>query len=186
MIKRVLVLVKPDGVYKALIGKAISMLEAAGLKVVAIKMVKPDKNMAAKHYIADEGWLLNTGKKAKASYLEKGQPVKESELEIGKRVHSWLLDYIISGPVVAIVFEGNEAPFIAKKLLGPTEPRKADPSTFRGKYSSDSYDLADARKRAVKNLVHISDEETAEREIHVWFKDSEISNYKRIDEDLMY
>ncbi|MGC8670098.1 MAG: nucleoside-diphosphate kinase [Candidatus Micrarchaeia archaeon] len=186
MIKRVLILVKPDGVYRALIGKVISTLEEAGQKVVALKMVRPDRDMAAKHYVANDEWLTTVGQKAKLSYMEKGIKVEESEIEIGKRVHAQLLDYLTSGPIVAIVFEGNEAPFVARKLLGPTEPRKAEPSTFRGKYSSDSYDLADAKKRAVKNIVHISDEEVADREIHVWFKDSEISSYKRVDEDIIY
>ncbi|MGC8586094.1 MAG: nucleoside-diphosphate kinase [Candidatus Micrarchaeia archaeon] len=186
MIKRVLVLVKPDGVYRALIGKVISMLEDAGLKVIAIKMARPDRDMAAKHYIADEEWLTSIGRKAKDSYLEKGIKMEESELEIGKRIHAQLLDYLTSGPVVAMVFEGNEAPFIARKLLGPTEPRKADPSTFRGRYASDSYDLADSQKRALKNLVHISDENVAEREIHVWFKEEEISSYQRADEKFMF
>ncbi|MGC8651948.1 MAG: nucleoside-diphosphate kinase [Candidatus Micrarchaeia archaeon] len=186
MIKRALVLVKPDGVFRALVGKAISTLEEAGLKVIALKMVRPDRDLAAKHYVADEEWLTSVGRNTKLSYEERGIKVAETEIEIGKKVHQMLLDYLTSGPVVAIVVEGNEAPFIARKLLGPTEPRKADPSTFRGRYSSDSYDLADSRHHPVKNLVHISDEKVADREIHVWFKDSEISSYKRADEDVIY
>ncbi|MGC8495781.1 MAG: nucleoside-diphosphate kinase [Candidatus Micrarchaeia archaeon] len=186
MIKRALILVKPDGVYRALIGKAISTLEEAGLKVVALKMVRPDRETAAKHYVANDEWLSSVGKKSKQSYMERGIEVKESELEIGKRIHGQLLDYLTSGPIVAIVVEGNEAPFVARKLMGPTEPKKADPSTFRGRYSSDSYDLGDKMQRPVKNLVHISDEEVAEREISVWFKESEISSYKRADEEVLY
>ena len=186
MIKRALILIKPDGVYRALIGKAISTFEDAGLKIVALKMVRPDRDTAAKHYVANDEWLSSVGKKTKESYRERGIDVPESEIEIGKRIHAQLLDYLTSGPVVAMVVEGNEAPFVARKLMGPTEPRKADPSTFRGKYSVDSYDLGDKKQRAIKNLVHISDEEVAEREIGVWFRESEISGYKRADEDVLY
>jgi len=186
MIKRALILVKPDGVYRALIGRVISTFEDAGLKVVALKMVRPDRETAAKHYVANDEWLTSVGSKAKASYAERGIKVEDSEIDIGRKVHENLLDYITSGPIVAIVIEGNEAPFVARKLMGPTEPRKADSSTFRGRYSSDSYDLADKLGRSVKNIVHISDEEVAEREISVWFKDNEISSYKRVDEDIIY
>lgn len=187
MIDRTLVIIKPDGVYRSLTGKIITSLEDAGLKLVASKMVTPTQEMAGKHYVADEAWLQNVGEKAIASYKEKGVKVKDTPKEIGMRIRQYLLDYFTSGPVVAMVFEGNEAVFITRKILGPTEPRKADPSTIRGRYSSDSYDLADNAKRAVKNLVHMSeDRSVAEKEIALWFKKSEISSYKRADEDIMY
>jgi nucleoside-diphosphate kinase len=88
---------------------------------------------------------------------------------------------------VAIVIEGNEAISIIRKTVGATEPRKADPSSIRGQYSIDSYDVADAKQRAVKNLIHASeDRKTAEREIAVWFKPGEIIKYKRLDQDAVY
>lgn len=187
MIDRTLVIVKPDGVYRSLTGKIVSSLEDAGLKLIAAKMVSPNEELAGKHYVADEVWLKNVGEKAIASYKEKGVKVNETPRGIGMRIRQYLLDYFTSGPVMAMVFEGNEAIFITRKILGPTEPRKADPSTIRGKYSSDSYDLADTAKRAVKNLVHMSeDREIAAKEIALWFKKSEISSYKRTDEDMMY
>ncbi|HVC58212.1 MAG TPA: nucleoside-diphosphate kinase [Candidatus Acidoferrales bacterium] len=187
MIDRTLVIIKPDGVYRSLTGKIITTLEDTGLKLIATKMVNPTVELTGKHYAPDEKWLQAVGEKATASYKEKGIDVTESPREIGMRIRQHLLDYFTSGPVVAMVFEGNEAVFVTRKVLGPTEPRKADPSTIRGKYSSDSYDLADKNKRAVKNLVHMSeDKEIAEKEIALWFGKEELVSYKSTDEEVMY
>lgn len=186
-VERTFVLIKPDGVYRALIGNVISRFESAGLKVVALKMIRADEKIAAKHYVADEAWLMSIGTKTKASYKEKGISVKDTEMEIGNRVRNQLLQYLTEGPVVAMVLEGNDAIFITRKIVGGTEPRKADPSSIRGMYSSDSYETADKAKRAVKNLIHASeDTATANREISVWFKKDELNEYKRVDEHVIY
>ena len=186
-VEKTFVLIKPDGVYRALIGTVISRFESAGLKVVALKMVRPDEEIAAKHYVADEAWLMNVGTKTKASYKEKGISVKETEMAIGERVRGQLLKYLTEGPVVAMVLEGNDAIFITRKIVGGTEPRKADPSSLRGMYSSDSYESADKAKRAVKNLIHASeDTATANREISIWFKKNELNEYTRGDQHLIY
>ncbi|MDE1822913.1 MAG: nucleoside-diphosphate kinase [Candidatus Micrarchaeota archaeon] len=185
--ERTLILVKPDGVERALIGKVISKYEDAGLKVIGVKMLKPKKETVEKHYADDETWLLSVGRKAKQSYVEKGMKVDETEREIGMRIRSLLMKEITRGPIVAIVFEGNSASEVARKIGGGTEPRKADPSSIRGMYASDSYDLADASKRPVRNILHISEnKEIAEKEIKIWFSDSELNDYKRADEEAMY
>ncbi len=187
MIERTLVLVKPDGVYRALIGKVIQRFEDAGLKIVGMKIVRPSRDMASEHYVADEKWLLDVGTKSKKSYIERGMDVKESELEIGNRVRNYLLDYITSGPVAAIVVEGNEAISIVRKIGGSTSPQKADPSTIRGAYSSDSYQMADEGKRAVRNILHMSEDSTvAKREISIWFSDAELVEYERSDDGAQY
>lgn len=187
MIERTLVVIKPDGTYRALIGKVISTMEDAGLKIVGLKMVLPDEEVIGKHYVADEEYLESIGAKNIKSYKEKGVELKESALEIGQRVRGYLLKYLMSGPVVAMVVEGNDAIFVVRKLIGTTEGKKADPSSFRGKHSSDSYELADLKKRAVRNLVHISeDPKNAEREISLWFKKKELLDYKRVDEHILY
>ena len=187
MIERTLLLVKPDGVYRALIGKIISQMEDAGLKVAAIKMVYPDEKLAGKHYIYDEKWLTSVGTKTHSSYKEKGIMLKETPLQIGERVRGYLITLLTSGPIVAMVIEGNEAIPVVRKLIGATEPKKADPYSVRGRFSSDSYDLAEDNKRAILNLVHASeDKKTAATEIAVWFKKSEIVGYKRADESRMY
>lgn len=187
MIERTLVLIKPDGVYRALIGKVLSTFEEAGLKVIGLKMVQPDEDMAAKHYIADEEWMKSVGKKTKETYREKGQELKESEIEIGQRVRNNLLKYLTSGPVAAIALEGNSAIFVVRKLIGATEPRKADPSSIRGRFALDSYDMGDTQNRAVRNIVHASeDEKTAKRELSLWFSDEDLVEYKRVDEGHLY
>ncbi len=187
MIERTLVLVKPDGVYRAMIGRIISAFEDAGLKVVAIKFVKPDKDLMGKHYVSDEDYLKSIGAKTIRSYKARGKEIGESELEIGKRIHGYLFDYLENNPVVAMVIEGNEAVANVKKIAGATSPTDADRSTLRGRYSSDSYDLADSKGRAIKNMLHVSgDKNDAEREVKLWFKESEIIAYRRVDEGLIY
>ncbi|BCS90880.1 MAG: nucleoside diphosphate kinase [Candidatus Micrarchaeota archaeon] len=187
MIERVLVLIKPDGVERALIGKIVAAYEESGLKVIAMKMLIPTEKQASDHYIADEKWLKEVGEKSKKSYMEKGIEVKESEIEIGMRIRNNLIRYLTSGPIVAFVLEGNNAISVARKIAGSTDSSKADPSTIRGRYSNDSYDLADSQGRALRNLVHVSDSrETAEREISVWFSKEELISYKRADEIAQY
>ncbi|MDE1804934.1 MAG: nucleoside-diphosphate kinase [Candidatus Micrarchaeota archaeon] len=185
--ERTLVLIKPDGVERALIGKIISKFEDTGLKVVAIKIVKPGKDVVSQHYIEDKAWMEGVGNKTIKSQEAQGIKVKETALQIGQRVRAALMDYLTGQPVVAMVIEGNEAIAMVAKITGATSPVRADPSTIRGAYSSDSYDLADSKKRAVKNIIHASDAKaTAEREIKVWFTTKEIIDYKRADEGAMY
>lgn len=185
--ERTLVLVKPDGVQRALIGRIIMKFEEAGLKVVAMKMVWPTEAIADVHYPLDKEWYTNAWKNTKKGYEEKGVPYNETPLELGKRLRSWLKKAITAGPVVAMVIEGNEAVAAVRKLAGATAPNRSDPSTIRGMFSTDSYGLSDSRKRTLRNLVHASDSPaTAEKEIKIWFKESEILSYKRVDEDLVY
>ena len=187
LMERTLVLVKPDGVVRALIGKIITAFEDAGLKIVALKMVKPTKELASRHYAEDKAWMESIGKKSLASYQASGIKVNQTALEIGMRVRNSLMDYLVGNPVVCIVVEGNEAISTVLKLVGSTSPHKADPATIRGRYASDSYALAESKKRAVRNIVHASDsKENAEREIKVWFTDKEILKYERADETAMY
>lgn len=187
MTERTLVLVKPEGVYRALIGKVIGTFEDSGLKVIGLKMVLPDKEIAGKHYIADEEWFKAVGKKMRASYEKRGKTIEEADIDIGKRVRNMLLKHLTSGPVVAMVVEGNSAIDVVRKLVGGTEPRSADPSSIRGKFSSDTYERADSQSRPIKNIVHASDGvKTANREIGLWFSSKELVKYKRVDEDLIF
>jgi len=187
MIERTLLVIKPDGIQRAMIGKVISRFEDVGFKVIALKMVLADKKLASEHYIADEKWFQDTGSKTIASYKERGVIIKETPKQVATKIRNYIIDYISSGPVVAMVLEGNDAISITRKIVGATEPRKADPSTIRGLYSSDSYEFADVKKRPTKNIVHASeDKKTAEREISVWFKPSELMKYTRPDENAMY
>lgn len=187
MIEQTLILIKPDGVYRSLIGSVITRFENAGLKVVGIKMLKPDPKFVGMHYAADDEWLKAVGTKAKASYKEKGVDVKESEIEIGHKIRQQLIDFLANEPTIAMVVEGNAAIFVVRKIVGATEPRSAESGSIRGMYSNDSYDLADKQQRALKNIIHASSGSAeAKKEIAVWFKPNEIINYERADEKAQY
>ena len=182
-----LVLVKPDGVERALIGAVIGRFESAGLKVIGIKMLKATGEQVARHYTDDESWLVSVGTKTKKAYASKGIEVKESEREIGIRIRSLLMKELVRGPIVAMALQGNAATEVARKIAGATEPKSADPSTIRGAYASDTYALADSNGRPVRNIVHVSENaELSEKELAVWFSDDELFDYTRADERQMY
>lgn len=191
--ERTVVLVKPDGVKRGLVGEIISRFERVGLKIVALKMVWIDKVFAAKHYpVSREEWVRGMGEKTLKTYAEYGQdPKKElgtkDALEIGKMVAGWNLEFLSSGPVVAMILEGNHAISQVRKIVGATVPVFAEPGTIRGQYSVDSPVRANATKRAVHNLIHASgNPEEAAFEEKLWFKKGEIHSYKRADEDVMF
>jgi nucleoside-diphosphate kinase len=152
-----------------------------------MKMMKPDKSIIDKHYVGDEDYLKSIGAKTINSYKKRGVEVTDSELDIGKRIRGYLFNYLTDKPVVAIVLEGNEAVANVKKITGATSPTDADPSSLRGRFCSDSYDLADGKKRAIKNILHVSgDKKDAEKEVKLWFTAKEFVEYKRVDESLQY
>lgn len=176
--ERALVIVKPDGIEKALVGRIIAKFQECGLRVVGIKMTRATEAMVGKHYAPDEAWLTAVGKNTKASYERRGVKVKETELQLGMKIRSLLMKELARSPIVAIVLEGESANKIARKIAGATEPKSADPSTIRGMYSTDSYEAADRENRPIRNIVHVSDSpESAEREMKVWFAPSEIYKY---------
>ena len=140
--ERTLVLVKPDGVQRGLVGEIISRFEKTGLKLVALKMLRMDKEMAGKHYA-----------------IHQGQPFFEG-----------LVSFITSSPLIAAVFEGNNAVEVARKTMGATDPVKAAPGTIRGDLALD----------IGRNVVHGSDSlENAQKEISLFFSHREIVSYNR-------
>jgi nucleoside-diphosphate kinase len=187
MIERTLVLVKPDGVQRALVGEIVSRLERPGFKIIGLKMLHPTKETAGCHYADDEAWLKSVGQKTKESYEKKGVKVGEDALAIGRRVRQMLIDFISLSPVVAICLEGHGVVDKVRTIVGSTAPSSAAPGTIRGDLALDSYGLADKSGRAVQNLIHASDSpESAEREIAVWFRKDELHPYQRIDELVIY
>ncbi len=148
-LERTFLMVKPDGVSRGLIGEVISRVEAKGLKVVAMKMIKIDEELAKRHYAEHEG----------------------------KPFFSGLISFITSGPVVTVVVEGKEAVRVLRTLIGETDPKEAEHGTIRGDFGID----------VGRNIVHGSDSlESAEREVSLFFKPEEITEYKRTDEDWIY
>ena len=138
--ERSLVLIKPDGVQRGLTGTIIARLEERGLKLVALKMLHLDKALARRHYA-----------------IHKDKPF-----------FNGLVKYISSAPIVAAVFEGERAVEVIRKIMGATDPAKAEKGTIRGDFGLD----------IERNTVHGSDSvETAEEEIKLFFSRKEISSY---------
>jgi nucleoside-diphosphate kinase len=186
--ERTLVIVKPDGVQRALVGEIISRFEKVGLKMVAMKMLVPETEKVEQHYTLDPEWRRVTGEKTIASYKEKGAtPPSEDPLEITAAILEGLKVYMVAGPAVCLVLEGAHAVKIVRKIVGSTEPLSSAPGTIRGDYVLDSYQMADTDKRAVRNLIHASGSPSeAEAEIKHWFKPEEIINYNLIQGAIMY
>ena len=190
--EKTLIVVKPDGVVRALTGEIINRFEKAGLKLVAAKMVSVTKDLADRHYPADRKELWEgIGNKTLDHYKEVKEDAKKllgtnDPAEIGALARVWLLDYITSGPVFAAVFEGPHAVELVRKIVGHTLPLKSAPGTIRGDYSFDSSFLANTAKRAIKNLIHASGTvEEAEYEIPLWFTKDDIVDYTRADHQIM-
>lgn len=175
--ERTLVLIKPDGVKRSIVGKIISRFEDTGLKIIAMKMIWINEEHAKKHYILNEEWARGVFEKAKAAYeKEKKQMKHKTHMEMGKDIQKKNVAFLTEGPVIAIILQGNHAIEIVRKMIGSTEPRQAVPGTIRADFISvESYNIADSEGRVVRNLVHASDSQaSAEREIALWFKKEEI------------
>lgn len=184
--ERTFLMLKPDGVRKGLIGELIKRLEQRDLKIVALEMFQPTVAQVDNHYPKDPAWIKRLGEKSLKTYEKYGlDPIEQLGTkdadEIGKQVRKWLIDYMISAPLVRMVVQGVHAVDMVRKIVGPTMPALAEMGTFRGDFSSDSAAIANSEKRAVMNLAHASETpEEAEHEIEFWFGDtSKIFDYKR-------
>ncbi|HET7099076.1 MAG TPA: nucleoside-diphosphate kinase [Patescibacteria group bacterium] len=193
LIEQTIVLVKPDGVKRALVGEVISRFEKIGLKIIGMKMVWIDEEMVRKHYpTTRKEWVTKIGEKTLEAYKTYGTDPNEhlgtmKPYEIGLLICKWLVDYLTSGPVVAMVLEGPHAIPAVRKIAGYTYPDAAIPGTIRGDFSIDSPDLANMGKRSGMNIVHASgNAEEAKFEIELWFRKEELYDYKRSDEEIMF
>lgn len=186
--ERTYVMVKPDGVKRGLTGEIISRIEQRGLKIVALEMFQPTKDQIDNHYPKDQAWIERLGEKTLNTYAKYGyDAIKElgtaDKLKIGKMVRAWLLEYMISAPLVKMVVQGSHAVDMIRKLAGNTMPALAEMGTIRGDFSVDSAAAANRDKRSVYNIVHISENpQEAEHEIKHWFKKEAICNYARTDD----
>jgi len=186
--ERTLVIIKPDGIQRSLIGEIISRIERTGLKLVAIKMFVPKPETIEKHYLTDPEWKQKVGEKAIASYIKKGkEPLSNDPLKLADIIIENLKKYMTTGPVIAMVWQGVHAVGIIKKITGGTEPLTSDVGTIRGDYTIDSYELSDTDGRSVRNIVHTSSSpEDAQKEITLWFNSDEIIDYRLINEAILY
>jgi len=147
--ERTFLMIKPDGVQRNLVSKIISRFEERGYKLVGMKFVKPSKVHFEQHY----------------------GDLKEKNFFPG------LINYVMSGPVVAMVWQGTHVIKTARKMLGETKPLESSPGTIRGDFCID----------VGRNIIHGSDSlESAEKEIDLWFKSDELFDYQRCTESWIY
>jgi nucleoside-diphosphate kinase len=149
--ERTFVMVKPDGVQRGLIGEIIDRLEKRGLKLVGAKFMRIDEELAGEHYGEHED----------------------------KPFFDDLVEFITSGPVMATVWEGQDATRQVRRMMGETDPAESAPGTIRGDYGLD----------LGRNVIHGSDHEDPganEREIALFFDDDELLDWERIDETWLY
>lgn len=186
--EKTLVAIKPDGVQRGLIGEVIKRYETCGLKLVALKMLIANKNQMMKHYSVDPEWALKTGTKSIESYKSKGlTPPTEDPIALAEAVRLKLINFMTSGPIVIMIWQGMNAISIVRKITGSTEPLSSIPGTIRGDYTIDSYTAADTDQRAVRNIIHASGSvDEADKEIAVWFTPEEILNYRLVTESIIY
>ncbi len=160
-VERTLIICKPDSVQRGIVGEILSRFERAGLKMVAMKMVTPDKDHYFHHY-------ENIGK----VITRRGQKVFDN-----------VLIQMTSGPVLVGILEGIEAVSLVRKMCGATESKSALPGTIRGDYSHMSFDYCDDINISIPNVIHASgDLADAEQEIKHWFAETEIFDYQTTHE----
>jgi len=186
--EQTLVIIKPDGIQRSLIGEIIQRYERAGLKLVAMKMMVPTSELIEKHYTLDPEWRRITGEKTIKGYLDKGlTPPSTNPLDITQALLGRLCKYMTSGPVIVTIWEGAHAVAIVRKLTGGTEPLTSDVGTIRGDFVLDSYNMTDHDGRSIRNLVHASGSvKEAVDEINHWFSQDEIIKYTHIKEKILY
>ncbi|MFC4405701.1 nucleoside-diphosphate kinase [Haloarchaeobius iranensis] len=149
--ERTFVMVKPDGVQRGLTGEIISRFEDRGLKLVGAKFMQIDQDLAEEHYGEHEG----------------------------KPFFDGLVEFITSGPVMAMVWEGDDAIRQVRHMMGETDPAESAPGTIRGDFGLD----------LGRNVIHGSDHEdpgSNEREIDLFFDEDELVDYEKVDEGWLY
>jgi len=186
--EKTLILIKPDGIQRTLVGEIIKRYERVGLKLVGIKMFVPTPDFVEQHYSLDPNWRRETGEKRIRAAEERGEePPSRDPLEVTAIVLQKLRKYLSSGPVIAMVWQGAHVVDIVRKLTGSTEPRTSDVGTIRGDFVLDSYSMSDPDNRSIRNLVHTSGNTVeAEKEIKHWFSSEELVNYKLVQEQILY
>ncbi len=185
--EKTLVLIKPDGVARGLIGEIISRFEKRGLKVVSLEMIWAKREQVDNHYPHDPDWIKRIGEKTLKNYdFYHLDPEKElgtkDPMKIGQVVRGWLLDYLTEGPMVKMVIQGNHAITMVRKIVGSTMPAEAIPGTIRGDFSIDDAAKANREKRSIYNIIHASENaKEAQHELDLWASLEEVFDYPRKD-----
>ena len=155
-VQRTLVVLKPDSIGRSITGEIISRFERAGLHIVGMKMLRPDKDFLFHHY----------------------ETIGTMVTRHGEKIFEDTIKTIMKTPVIALVLEWVEIVEYVRKIVWSTEPKSAAPGTIRGDYAHMSYGYADASGIGIPNLVHASwNAEEAEKEIKHWFSPEELFEY---------
>ena len=161
-VERTLVLLKPDAVARGLAGRLIQRFEDTGLKIVGVRMLRMDADLARRHYF-------------------------DLEERFGKSVYDVTAGFMQSGPVIAFVLEGVGAVATVRKLVGNTFPNEAPAGTIRGDFAHTSKAYTEARHMVVANLVHASGNvEEAKREVDLWFGPDDLFEYQTVAERFLF
>ncbi|MBP6904687.1 MAG: nucleoside-diphosphate kinase [Candidatus Pacebacteria bacterium] len=156
-----LIIFKPDAVQRGVVGEILSRFERAGLKIVGVKMIRPDRDHYFHHY----------------------ETIGTMVTRHGQKIFDATLEMMSESPVIACVLEGVEAASLIRKMVGATEPKGALPGTIRGDYAHLSYGHADGEGLAITNLIHASgNANEAKAEIAHWFSESELFEYETVHE----
>jgi len=188
--EKTFIMIKPDGVRRGLIGEILKRIERADLKIVALSMFQPTRQQIDDHYPKDKKWIERLGDKTKNTYTKYGYDLMgemgtENSLKIGEEVRKWLIDYMVSSPLVKVVIQGSHAVDLARKMVGVTMPALAEMGTIRGDFSADSAVAANRDKRAVHNIIHASEtKEEAVYETKHWFGADDICSERRAKDSL--
>jgi nucleoside-diphosphate kinase len=161
--ERTLILLKPDALKRGLVGELITRFEKAGLKIIGMKMLAPDESHYHHHY----------------------ETISKLISRRGEDVFQKNANFMMSGPVIAMVLEGIGAVAAVRKMVGDTDPGAAQPGTIRGDYAHITIEHAQSHNVGLPNIIHASgNREEAEQEVAHWFSDQELFDYKVAHEHL--
>lgn len=193
MIKqKALLIIKPDGVRRGLMGTIVKRFEQVGLTINGFKFMKANSKTIKAHYPDTDAWFEKVGQRTLSNYAKKGLSATKvfntnDPIEIGKTVKNWLITYFQESPVLVMAVSGYDVIEIVRKLSGNTIPLLAAPGTIRGDFSHDTIDLANEQNRPLRNIIHASDTiEDGEKEVNLWFAKEELFDYERADEHIMF
>ena len=179
--------VKSESIQRGLISEFISRFERRGLKLVACKMVVPNKDLLEKHYFKTDEWMTRQGNLYIEALKGQGKETSETALELGRKLQQGLVQSFLNKPVLAMIWEGVNAVALGRKTVGATDVMKADIGSIRGDYMLDSLELAHDIVRPMRTLVHASGTvDEAKDEIKIWFATKEVVSYPLFFEEILY
>ena len=187
-----LVLLKPDSLARGLVGDIIGRFERVGLTIVGLKMIQATDEILNQHYPTKRRQFIEgLGQKTLDNNQQDGLDSRaifgsDDPYQIGLKIQAWTVQFMQTGPVIALALRGPGAIAIVRKIRGFTLPALADIGTITGDYSFDSATIANSAQRSVANLVHASGNPAeAKFEVGLWFSNQELFDYTNIHQQFM-